>query len=89
MTHMKQILLVARLETKMLLSSWTFGTIAFICSGLTILQILAVLALLYFASGDMNIGPFFTSSNNNMLGLQQIGGLLMFRRRRRLGFEIR
>ncbi|MFP6616966.1 MAG: hypothetical protein VCB26_11230, partial [Candidatus Hydrogenedentota bacterium] len=78
MTHMKQILLVARFESKMLLRSWPFRIIAFICSGLAILQILAVLALLYFASGDTNIGPFFTSSNNNMLGLQQIGGLLMF-----------
>ena len=76
MTQLKQLWLVARFERKMLLRSWAFRIISFLCFMAAFLQVLGTLSLIYFMSAETYLGPLFTSANTTFIGLAQIGGLL-------------
>ncbi len=76
MAYLWQLLLVVKHETKMVLRSWPFRILSFICFGLGSLQVVGMMFLIYFNPADTYLGPMFTASNTTMLGLMQMGGLL-------------
>ena len=74
--YLWQLLLVVKHETKMVVRSWPFRILSFICFGLASLQVLGMISLVYFVSADTYLGPLFTATNTTMLGLTQMSGLL-------------
>jgi ABC-type transport system involved in multi-copper enzyme maturation permease subunit len=68
--------MVAHFESKMLLRSWAFRFIAFLCFAASMAQASVHLALIYFVSAEAYLGPVFTSSNVAMMVITSIGGVL-------------
>jgi hypothetical protein len=74
--YLWKLLLITKHETKMVVRSWPFRIVTFLCFGVASLQIIGMLAAIHFVSADLYLGPIFTASNIAMLGLAQVGGLL-------------
>jgi hypothetical protein len=76
MAYLWQLLLVVKHETRMVVRSWPFRILSFICFSLASLQVLGTISLVYFVSADSYLGPLFTAANTTMIGLAQMSGLL-------------
>lgn len=76
--QLKQVLLVTRFESKMLLRSWAFRIISFLCFLVAVGQTFGMMMLIYFVSAETYLGPLFTSSNITLLALTQVTGLLIW-----------
>lgn len=71
-----QLLLATRYECKMVLRSWPFRIVTFLCFALASLQVVGTVTAIYFTGADRYLGPLLTASNTTMIGLTQMGGLL-------------
>ncbi|MFP6596491.1 MAG: hypothetical protein VCC01_03460, partial [Candidatus Hydrogenedentota bacterium] len=76
MMTLRQVLMVARFESKMLLRSWAFRFIVLLCVAVSMAQLAGTMALIYFVSAETYLGPVFTSSNMAILVITSISGLL-------------
>jgi len=76
MAYLSQLLLIIKYESKMLVRSWAFRILTFICLAMAVLQMAAVLSLIYFVSAYLYLGPVFVARNTTMFGLVTLGALL-------------
>ncbi|MHC4354088.1 MAG: golvesin C-terminal-like domain-containing protein [Planctomycetota bacterium] len=77
-SYLHQLLLVIKHESKMVLRSWPFRILSFICFAVACLQMVGMVSLIYFVSADTYLGPMFTARNTTMLVLMNMGGLLLW-----------
>jgi len=77
-SYLYQLLLVIKYESKMVLRSWPFRILSFICFAVACMQVVGMLSLIYFVSADTYLGPMFTARNTTMLVLMNMGGLLVW-----------
>ncbi len=74
--YIQQLLLVIRHEMRMVLRSWPFRIVAFLCFCQIVLQNAGMMAMIYFVSAEAYLGPLFTSANITILAMVQIAQLL-------------
>ena len=76
--YLWQLLLVVKHEMRMVLRSWPFRIISVLCFAVAVLQMMAMVALIYFVSAETYLGPLFTGSNTTIIALMQAFQLLTF-----------
>lgn len=78
MSQLKQVLLIARYESKMLLRSWPFRIIVFLSFLVAAGQVGATLSLIWIVSADAYLGPLLNATNTTFLVMTSTGGLLLW-----------
>jgi hypothetical protein len=76
MAYLWQLLLSVKHETRMVIRSWPFRIVSFLCVGVAILQMVGFVMLIYFVSADAYLGPLFVGANTTFIVLAQLTGLL-------------